>query len=84
LILVGATNLVTYCFQIIITFYVIERHPLFQDNSRLAQLIAQVTGINEESFKRVTAAQSLLDYIYDVSHLEVPFKSLILLMADFE
>ena len=49
----------------------LERHPLFQDNSRLAQLIAHVTGSNEDAAKRVTAAQNLLEYTYDVSHLEV-------------
>ena len=60
-------------FNNLMFLYIIERHPLFQDNSRLAQLIAQVTGTNEESSKRVTSAQNFLDYIYDVSHLEVPF-----------
>ena len=51
--------------------FILERHPLFQDNSRLAQLISQVTGSNEDPVKRVTSAQNLLEYTYDVSHLEV-------------
>lgn len=52
------------------TVEVIERHPLFQDNSRLAQLIAQITTTNEESSRRQSAAQSLLEYVYDAAHLE--------------
>lgn len=52
---------------------ILERHPLFQDNSRLALLIAQITGTQEESAKRISASQQLLEYIYDVAHIEVRF-----------
>lgn len=48
----------------------IERHPLFQDNSRLAQLIAQITNSRDEGVRRIQAAQSFYDYIYDSAHVE--------------
>ena len=49
----------------------LERHPLFQDSSRLSQLIGQLTSTHEDAPMRATAAQMLHEYIHEPAHLEV-------------
>ncbi|XP_065681003.1 serine/threonine-protein kinase SMG1 isoform X2 [Hydra vulgaris] len=50
---------------------IIERfHPLFQDNSRLAQLISQITNTQDDISKRISTAQAFLDFIYDAAQIE--------------
>ena len=46
-------------------------HPLFQDNSRLAQLIAQITTTNDDDSKRLVASQSLFEYVWRTTLLSI-------------
>ena len=48
-----------------------DRHPLFQDSSRLSQLIGQLTNVHDDHLHRIQVSKQFGEYIHDSTHIEV-------------